>query len=111
MKLGRRLVDRVIWSLYLAAMGMCAYAAWYAWVVERWPWMWAGIGGWVVSTAWGLFFRLYVMAPQGKRRKPRGKGRVGRGTEIIWDPVLGWMHRAYEGKPQWLTSWRGGRDI
>ena len=102
----KRLVDQMIWGLYLAAILLCAYVTAYAVATGNGVYAWLGGIGWLVSTAWGLFFRMYVMDVRGKRRKPKG-----RGTEIVLDPVLGWMHRVYEGKDQWLESMRKGRDI
>lgn len=104
----RQVVDRVIWGLYLAAMILCAYVTLYAAVVDKWWYVGAGALGWTVSSGYGLFFRIYVMGSpgRGKRRKPKGPG-----TEIVLDPVLGWMHRVYESKAEWLESMRKGRDI
>lgn len=103
----KRVVDWVIWGLYLAAILMCAYVTAYAIVTGREMYAWLGGIGWVASMGWGLFFRYYVMVPRGRHGKKRGRGR---GTEIVLDPVLGWMHRVYEAKPQWLESMRRGRD-
>lgn len=100
----KRVVDRVIWGLYLAAILLCAYVTAYAVAVGSETYAWLGGVGWVVSTAWGLFFRVYVMDTRGKRRKPKGgtmPRREGRGFEIKWHPSWGW-HEA---------PFRSSRDV
>lgn len=70
---GKRLVDMAVWGMYLAAILLCAYVTAYAVVTDRTVYVWLGGIGWLVSTAWGLFFRMYVMDVSGKRRKSRVK--------------------------------------
>ena len=93
----KRVVDWIIWGLYLAAILLCAYVTAYAAVTGRTLYIWLGAVGWVASMAWGLFFRFYVMSPRGKRRKPR----TGTGGEFKWHPTWGWH----------LESFRRGGDI
>lgn len=84
-------MDQTIWGLYLAAILLCAYVTAYAVATGRGVYAWLGGVGWLVSTAWGLFFRMYVMDVKGKRRKPR----TGVGGEFVWHPQWGMYFKAY----------------
>lgn len=87
-RLGKRIVDEVIWGMYLAAMFICAYVGVYAWFVDRWVYAVLGLGGWAATLGWGLFFKYYVVNPgRGERRKNAVvSGRA------LWSRVRG--HRA-----------------